>query len=64
MLTLTQCVERLKELDYTADPSRSLSQVSRVTMIGRDTISRIKNGHITNPSYLTVKTLSDYFEAN
>lgn len=54
MLTLPQIIEKLQD--------RSGKAIADKTGIHFVTISRIKNGHIDNPSYDTIAKLSDYFE--
>jgi transcriptional regulator with XRE-family HTH domain len=54
MLTLDKIVGLLKD--------RRLDIVSDATGIHRNTLSGIRAGKITNPTYETVKRLSEYFD--
>jgi transcriptional regulator with XRE-family HTH domain len=54
MLTLDKIVGLLKD--------RRLDIVSDATGVHRNTLSGIRTGKITNPTYETVKRLSEYFD--
>lgn len=56
MLTLEEIKQRLK--------GRNLKYIHSVTGLSYDVIWRIANDKATQPSYYTVKKLSDYLEAN
>lgn len=56
MMTLEECLTRLQ--------TRNLSQVARDTKICRLTLSRLRSGHIEDPRYWTIKTLSDYLQVS
>lgn len=56
MLTLHQIAERLQD--------RTITKVSEATGINRNLLKQFKDNAATNPMYATVKTLSDYLEAN
>lgn len=51
-------IERIRELLL----DRRLAMVADSTGIHYATIQAIRNGKVTNPSYETVRLLSDYFE--
>jgi transcriptional regulator with XRE-family HTH domain len=55
MLTLDQL--------RTALDDRNLEKVSARTGIHRNTLAAIRNGTNANPTYATMKTLSDYLTA-
>lgn len=54
MLTLKQIQERLKD--------RKIVTIHEATDIPEITITRIRDGITTNPTYSTLETLSEYFE--
>lgn len=54
-MTIEQIVKALKD--------RNLREVERQTGIGYITLSRLRNGHNTNPSYKTVVRLSEYLKS-
>ncbi len=54
MLTIEEIRERLID--------RRLAMIAEVTGIHYATIQAIRNGKVTNPSYETVKALSDYLQ--
>ena len=53
MLTIDQIRQALAD--------RRLDVVSEATGVHRNTLGRIRSGEAKNPSYSTVKSLSDYF---
>lgn len=55
MLTLDQIIQRLDD--------RNLTKVAKSCKLTRPFLSAIRNGHIKNPSYHTIKVLSDYLES-
>lgn len=55
MLTLTDIVRQLQDLNYAA--------VSRATGISRQKIWAIATGATANPGILTAQKISDYLEA-
>lgn len=56
MLTIENIRQKLQD--------RNLEAVAKATGISRQTLSSIKNGKAKMPSYQTIKTISDYLEAN
>lgn len=54
MLTIEEIREKLLD--------RRLQMLADATGIHYATIQAIRNGRVTNPSYETIKALSDYFE--
>lgn len=56
MLTLDEIKQRLSD--------RNISAVAKSVGMTRQFISAVKTGKAPNPSYDTVKKLSDYLEAN
>lgn len=54
MLTVEQMKEKLAD--------RNLEVVAERTGLSRQTLSHIRTGKLTNPSYKTIKALSDYLE--
>lgn len=54
MLTLEEIIQRLDD--------RNLTKVSIGCGLTRSFISAIRSGKVKNPSYETIKTLSDYLE--
>lgn len=52
MMTLDKIMSALKD--------RRLDVVSDATGVHRNTLSAIRSGTVKNPSYATVKALSDY----
>ena len=43
---------------------RRLDMVSKATGIHRNTLSGIRDGRATNPTYDTIRKLSEYFDAS
>ena len=56
MLTLEQIAERLQD--------RVITKVSDGTGLNRNLLADFRDGKAKNPMYATIKTLSDYLEAN
>ena len=54
MLTLDEIIKKLQD--------RNLSKVAAECKLTRPFLSAIRNGHVKNPSYETIKKLSDYLE--
>ena len=54
MLTLDKIMRELRD--------RRLDIVSGATGVHRNTLSAIRSGAVKNPSYATVKALSDYLK--
>lgn len=54
-MTIEQIVKALQD--------RNLKEVARQTGIHHVTLSRIKNGHHTNPRYETVVKLAEYLKS-